>query len=711
MKTILIIALWGMLVAMTAAAAAPSSQQERNWFEVFNLGNSNFDVSLWNTPTGSRENVCERTYQNMTAWERRGIITFYGFTSAFSGARSSLSMIPCSQEKCDPEFNYRLFRAVTYSSSPHCCHGYEKASDNDDGCSKEVEKVPVVEALKELGASSFLQTLNESGSTSLVNMLTNSKQLLTVFYLNNSAMGAVRNDSRNLLKSKKRFIKSHVVRGLLYSEDFSDEETLESLAGGTIRIRLILDAGDPVILANCAPLGDVIDHVAKNGVIHQVNKPIVLPKYDIMGYLRSREDLSVFHEVFGEASILNPSKGTSFTIFAPTNDAFKNVSQSLLSEIIASPGRLKAVLKQHATDFSICGVMLDNSSPCTLIGNRLQGNRQEDSLTVDDAHVLESDIITTDGIIHIIDTVFIPEQALLIPEAFPPSSLIASVTEEADVLTILSDKENLTFLAPNSEALQDLLTDPRASDRGWMNQVMSAHIIYALYLAHDFVRSDGTPYSHFEVPQPNDDENMAKLRRAVHLMRLQCGRVVRKDIEMYNGHVHEIDKVLLAPEDNAWDVINEDSRFSIFAKLVRRVGLESVLQSKNVTVFVPTNDVFQSLPDGQLERLLDDDSLLEDTVRFHIARERMCLCDIKRLAYPPPWYWFYTGHMETYLKDINLFVRSTRNSVMVNGITIAEPNIVSSNGVIHVVNGVFKPPSPLPRFGFMFDDDLGLFGK
>lgn len=77
--------------------------------------------------------------------------------------------------------------------------------------------------------------------------------------------------------------------------------------------------------------------------------------------------------------------------------------------------------------------------------------------------------------------------------------------------------------------------------------------------------------------------------------------------------------MLLAPEDNAWEVINEDPRFSIFAKLVKRVGLESVLQSKNVTVFVPANDEFQSLPDGQLERLLDNDSLLEDTVRFHIA--------------------------------------------------------------------------------------------
>ncbi|PIK62291.1 putative transforming growth factor-beta-induced protein ig-h3-like [Apostichopus japonicus] len=647
------------------------------------------------------ENVCLRTYTNMTAWERDNIITFYGFTSALSNFRSSLSWIPCSREKCDPGDVFLV---------PHCCHGYTKDWHDGSGCPIEIERKNILDTLIDIQATSFLRTIHESGSNGLRKMLTNGDHPLTVFYLDNGGMEFTQNYSSRTLNSPRRFVKSHITKGLRFTETFKDEEVMTSLAGGRIRIRHILDGGKPRILANCVLVTDIIDHVTLNGVLHQVKKPIIIPNEDLLSWLKRREDLTILSNALQQSGVLvDASKATSFTIFAPTNAAFEKLPQQTMKAIFASPARLSALLKQYISDFSICDVMLDShSSPCTLVGNRLAINRTEDGLFVNGGTVLESDIITTDGVVHVIDTAFIPEQALLIPEIFPDSSLVLSVAEDAGILSTLTNQHNLTFFAPDTNALQIILNDTRATEADWLTKVLKGHIIYAPYMSHDFTRADGTPLSRFEVPEPTDDENMEQLRRTVGLMKLQCARLVRSDIEAFNGHIHEIDKVLVIPTESAWDVLNQHPRFSIFVKFARRVGLESLLQTDNITVFVPENTIFHHFLPEDFNRLVTDESHLEDFIRYHIAKGRMCMSDVKHLGYPPPWYWFLTGHVETYLEDRHLRVVSGRDATTINNVDIAETDIVSLNGVIHVINGILIPPSIPPRLGEELVEIVGL---
>lgn len=687
-----VVSLMFLIPLIDVHCAVRGQRRKRSSSRVHHFGDIDVDVNFVHNETAG-ENICPLTYNHMTAWERNDVITFYGFTTDFGGSRSSLSWIPCSKEKCDAGFNYRLFRAVTKAST-QCCHGFKKEFDDGNGCPIGIEKKSILDTIDELHATSLHQIIQESNSNGLLKMFQSGRIPLTMFYLDDEGMAFTQNYSSHLLNSPRRFVKSHVIKGLRYSETFKDEEVVTSLTGGSIHIRLILDAGEPTLLANCVPVTDVIDHAALNGVLHSVRRPLVNPKDDLMGWLKKRKDLTTITNALQQTGVLDSSKSTSFTIFAPTNAAFERLPQHLLNDILDSPARLTAIVKQHMSDFSICDAMLDsNSSPCTLVGNRLSINRTDDKqLLINDANVLESDIITTNGVIYTIDKVFIPEQALLIPEVFPTSSLVASVVGELDLLSVLTNKHNLTFLAPSTDALQEILNGSRVSDPHWLNQVLNNHIIHARFMAHDFTRADGSPLAFFEIPEHTDDDGMVQLRRTVGLMKLQCARLVRWDVEAINGHVHEIDKVLVRPTETAWTVLLQDSRFSIFVKFAKIAGLESVLRTDNVTVFAPENLIFHHFDRDDFQKLVNNRRYLRDFMRYHIAKGRMCMSDVRRLGYPPPWYWFTTGHVETYLKGRHLSFMSGRDGTTVNNVDIAETDIVSLNGVIHVINGFLSPP-------------------
>ncbi|MBD2126121.1 fasciclin domain-containing protein [Microcoleus sp. ZQ-A2] len=112
------------------------------------------------------------------------------------------------------------------------------------------------------------------------------------------------------------------------------------------------------------------------------------------------------------AELVDTLKGAGpFTVFAPTDDAFAKLPDGTVDALLKDIPKLKKILTYHvvsgkvkAADFS-----LTQKSATTVEGSEVKIDASNGSVKVNDATVSTPDVDADNGVIHIIDTVLIPE--------------------------------------------------------------------------------------------------------------------------------------------------------------------------------------------------------------------------------------------------------------------------------------------------------------
>lgn len=97
-----------------------------------------------------------------------------------------------------------------------------------------------------------------------------------------------------------------------------------------------------------------------------------------------------------------------FTVFAPNNDAFKAVKPATMEDLAKHPAKLKDLLTYHVVPTLALAKDVKNSTVKALNGDPLALSKAGDFVTVENAAVVQADLITTNGVIHIVDTVMTP---------------------------------------------------------------------------------------------------------------------------------------------------------------------------------------------------------------------------------------------------------------------------------------------------------------
>ena len=111
------------------------------------------------------------------------------------------------------------------------------------------------------------------------------------------------------------------------------------------------------------------------------------------------------------AGLVETLSGTGpFTVFAPTDDAFALLPEGLISELLADPsGDLTTILTHHVYSGSALSTDLSNGMMVpTLAGTELTVTIMDDMVQIDNATVTIADIITDNGVVHVIDAVLVP---------------------------------------------------------------------------------------------------------------------------------------------------------------------------------------------------------------------------------------------------------------------------------------------------------------
>ncbi len=219
----------------------------------------------------------------------------------------------------------------------------------------------------------------------------------------------------------KEILLNHVVSGKVTS-DMLSAGYVSTMASGPqdTKISALVDLTDGVMINNRAKVATP-DVMASNGVIHVVNKVITIPNsvdaalanpsFSILVAALTRDDLTT--DFVATLSAEGP-----FTIFAPTDKAFMdllagNMDWNELSDIPVSV--LESVLKYHvvAGDNVESTEITDGMMPETFEGSTITINNT-DGVKITDANgdvatVQIPNVQTSNGIIHAIDRVIIPQ--------------------------------------------------------------------------------------------------------------------------------------------------------------------------------------------------------------------------------------------------------------------------------------------------------------
>ena len=122
--------------------------------------------------------------------------------------------------------------------------------------------------------------------------------------------------------------------------------------------------------------------------------------------------------------------------------------------------------------------------------------------------------------------------------------------------------------------------------------------------------------------------------------------------------------------------------FKTLVAAVKATGLVDTLKGKGpFTVFAPTDEAFAKLPKGTVESLLkpENKSKLADILTYHVVAAKVPAAKVK------------SGKVGMVNKK-NARVRVKDGKVTINKANVVKTDIMTSNGIIHVIDAVIMPP-------------------
>lgn len=140
------------------------------------------------------------------------------------------------------------------------------------------------------------------------------------------------------------------------------------------------------------------------------------------------------------------------------------------------------------------------------------------------------------------------------------------------------------------------------------------------------------------------------------------------------------------------EIINEIDELNTFNSFLLNSNQQFVLSGQGpFTVFAPVEDAFSGLSDNTLRFLLEEPSeKLTDIAGYQIVNNKLKFSDL------------YDGLLLTTLSDYNIRVTEKEEGIFVDNARISIPDIVASNGIIHLTDAFLFPSGTSP-------DPLGIF--
>uniref|UniRef100_A0A8D0Q851 Transforming growth factor-beta-induced protein ig-h3 n=1 Tax=Sus scrofa TaxID=9823 RepID=A0A8D0Q851_PIG len=545
--------------------------------------------------------------------------------------------------------------------SYECCPGYEKVP-GEKGC-------PAA-----LPLSNLYETLGVVGSTTTQLYTDRTEKLrpemegpgsFTIFAPSNEAWASLPAEVLDSLVSNVNIellnaLRYHMVDRRVLTDELKHGMALTSMyQNSNIQIHHYPNG---IVTVNCARLLKA-DHHATNGVVHLIDKVISTVTNNIQQIIEIEDTFETLRAAVAASGLNTLLEGDGqYTLLAPTNEAFEKIPAETLNRILGDPEALRAI---------VAGLSLE-----TLEGTTLEVGCSGDMLTINGKPIISNkDVLATNGVIHFIDELLIPDSAKTLFELAAESDVSTAVDlfRQAGLGSHLSGNERLTLLAPMNSVFKDGTPRIDARTKNLLLNHMIKDQLASKYLYHG---------------QTLDTLGGKKLRVFVYRNSLciENSCIAAHDKRGRYGTLFTMDRMLTPPMGTVMDVLKGDNRFSMLVAAIQSAGLTETLNREGVyTVFAPTNEAFQALPLGERNKLLGNAKELANILKYHVGDEILVSGGIGALV-----------RLKS-LQGDKLEVSSKNSLVTVNKEPVAEADIMATNGVVHTINTVLRPPANKPQ--------------
>ncbi len=438
----------------------------------------------------------------------------------------------------------------------------------------------------------------------------------------------------------------HVISGEVdASTAVASAGTLVEMVNGD-QVGLSLDGEN--LLVNLATV-TVTDIQADNGIIHVIDA-VLMPLAD-----RAEPTLNIVETAIAagsfdtlvsvlqaaglDAALADESR--SFTVFAPTDEAFAMIGAETIANLLANPDVLADILLQHVVEaevLSTTAFSLNGQSASTLSGAAIPVsiNNALNSLLFGGATVTVKDIYASNGVIHVIDMVVVadvelPGPAMSIVDVAMANgnfTTLVAALQATGLDTVLDDPEtNFTVFAPSDDAFALLgqeTIDSLLANTVTLSGILLNHVLPDGIVLQDTAVTIAQSANKMVTTAVNQDISLSLSDGTLYANK---SAVSLTDITADNGVIHVIDQVILPlatkfePTVSIVDVATSDPRFSTLVDALTAADLVTTLADENATftVFAPTNDAFAKIESTALSDLLADTTTLSSVLLNHVV--------------------------------------------------------------------------------------------
>lgn len=286
-----------------------------------------------------------------------------------------------------------------------------------------------------------------------------------------------------------------------------------------------------------------------------VGIPVYAADQNIVEIASGNDSFKTLVAALQKAELVDDLQGDGpFTVFAPTDAAFEKLLGELkisAEDLLGHP-QLKEVLLYHVVSGKVMSTDLSNGmKAATLQGEEISVDLS-DGVKINESTVATPDLEASNGVIHVIDTVLVPESFKLEQEPQTPEtvvdialsnenfSILVAALQKADLVDTLKGDGPFTVFAPTNQAFEDLLKALNISSSDLLAQpdlakVLLYHVVSGQVLSTDLTNG-------MEAATINGEKIKIDLTDGVLV---NDSKVTTPDLKAGNGVVHVIDKVLV----------------------------------------------------------------------------------------------------------------------------------------------------------------------
>uniref|UniRef100_A0A8C2ZVS2 Periostin n=1 Tax=Cyclopterus lumpus TaxID=8103 RepID=A0A8C2ZVS2_CYCLU len=552
-----------------------------------------------------------------------------------------------------------------------CCPGYIKLQGMR-GCPA---VAPIDHVYGTLGLVKATTTQQYSDMSKLREEI-EGKGSFTMFAPSNDAWNLVESTVRAALVSNVNIelynaLHFHMVNHRILTKDLKNDMTFTSMYND---LGLYINHySNGIVTVNCARIIHG-NQVATNGVVHVIDRVISGVGNNIKEVLDVTDELATFRDAVLASDMMDKlDQPGHYTLFAPTDEAFDKLSPGYLERIMGDKAVIAALVNYHLLNSVQCSeAIMAGSVYETAEGSTIEIGCDGDSLTVNGIKmVLKKDIVTTNGVIHLIDQVLIPDSAKEGVELMGDGqSTFNDMVSELGLAAAIGPKTEYTLLAPVNDAFT---TEVMSTEQSLLKFILENHILKLKVKLSELYNGQLL-------------ETLAGKLLRVFIYRtavcIENACMVRGSKEGSKSALHVVRSLIKPSKKTIYELLVDDRRFKIFLSLMETAGLTDLLkQEGSYTIFAPTDDAFANLSREDFALLKSDLNALRIILLYHFSNGIFINGGLE-------------GGVTNLLKTLqgnNLQVISVNNSINVNSVDVAESDLMATNGVIHVVKNVLYP--------------------